>query len=76
MIVDANMHWLPADLFTDEAPRDSFVSCVPNSDDWSYPVRREWFVKGIDFVRSLDIPEDSKALILSGNAARLFKIGG
>ncbi len=30
----------------------------------SYPVRREWFVKGIDFVRSLDIPEESKALIL------------
>jgi uncharacterized protein len=42
----------------------------------SYPVRREWFVKGIDFVRDLDISDDSKSLILSGNAARLFKIGG
>ncbi len=34
MIIDANMHWLPEDLFTDEALRDSFVSCVPNSDEW------------------------------------------
>ncbi len=42
----------------------------------SYPVRREWFVKGIEFVKALDITEESKALILSGNAARLFKIGG
>jgi predicted TIM-barrel fold metal-dependent hydrolase len=42
----------------------------------SYPVRREWFAKGIDFVRGLDISDDSKALILGGNAARLFKIGG
>jgi predicted TIM-barrel fold metal-dependent hydrolase len=40
----------------------------------SYPIRREWFLKGIDFVRDLDIPEDSKALILGKNAARLFKI--
>ena len=42
----------------------------------SYPVRREWFVKGIEFVRSLDIPEESKALVLGGNAARLFGIEG
>jgi hypothetical protein len=42
----------------------------------SYPVRREWFVKGIEFVQALDIPEESKSLILGGNAARLFKIGG
>ena len=42
----------------------------------SYPVRREWFVKGIEFVRGLDISEDSKTQILGGNAARLFKIGG
>lgn len=40
----------------------------------SYPVRREWFVKGIDFVRSLDIPEESKTLILGGNAVRLFNL--
>ena len=42
----------------------------------SYPVRREWFVKGIDFVRGLDIPEESKTLILGGNAAKLFRIEG
>lgn len=42
----------------------------------SYPVRREWFVTGIDFIKALDIPEESKSLILSGNAARLFKVGG
>lgn len=42
----------------------------------SYPVRREWFVQGIEFIKSLDIPEESKGLILSGNAAKLFKIGG
>jgi len=42
----------------------------------SYPVRREWFVKGIEFVRNLDISEESKALILGGNAARLFNIEG
>ncbi len=41
----------------------------------SYPVRRDWFVTGIDFVKNLDIPEESKSLILSGNAQRLFKIG-
>ncbi len=40
----------------------------------SYPVRREWFVTGIDFIKALDIPEESKSLILGGNAARLFKI--
>jgi hypothetical protein len=34
MIIDANMHWLPEDLFTDVALRDSFVSCVPNDDEW------------------------------------------
>jgi predicted TIM-barrel fold metal-dependent hydrolase len=40
----------------------------------SYPIRREWFLKGIEFVRDLDIPEESKTLILGKNAARLFKI--
>jgi predicted TIM-barrel fold metal-dependent hydrolase len=40
----------------------------------SYPVRREWFVKGAEAIRELDIPAESKDLILGGNAARLFKI--
>ncbi len=41
----------------------------------SYPVRREWFVRGIEIINALDIPAESKSLILGGNAARLFKIG-
>jgi len=40
----------------------------------SYPVRREWFVKGIEFVRGLNISEKDKTLILGENAVRLFKI--
>ena len=32
MIIDANMHWLPEDLFTDEDLRDSFIGCVPESE--------------------------------------------
>jgi uncharacterized protein len=41
----------------------------------SYPVRREWFAKGIQFVKDLDVPQESKDLILAGNAKRLFKLG-
>jgi len=40
----------------------------------SYPVRREWFVKGIEFVQELQISEEEKSLILGENAARLFNI--
>jgi uncharacterized protein len=40
----------------------------------SYPIRRDWFQEGAAYVRSLSIPEDDKALILGGNAARLFKL--
>jgi hypothetical protein len=40
----------------------------------SYPVRREWLVKGADYVRSLNISEKDKDLIMGGNAQRLFKI--
>lgn len=40
----------------------------------SYPLRREWFTKGIEFVQNLQISETEKSLILSKNAARLFKI--
>ena len=29
MIIDANMHWLPEDLFKNESLRDSFINCVP-----------------------------------------------
>lgn len=40
----------------------------------SYPIRTDWFFQGIDFVKSLDIDEKSKSLVLGGNAAILFKI--
>jgi predicted TIM-barrel fold metal-dependent hydrolase len=40
----------------------------------SYPVRIEWGVKGVEFVKNLDIDEKDKALILGGNAMRLFNI--
>lgn len=41
----------------------------------SYPVRKEWLLQGADFVRSLDITEEEKALVLGGNAQRLYAIG-
>ena len=40
----------------------------------SYPIRRDWFLQGVDYVRSLAIEERDKALILGGNAARLFRL--
>ena len=40
----------------------------------SHPIRREWFTKGVDYIKSLDISEEGKSLILGGNAARLFHI--
>lgn len=40
----------------------------------SYPVRREWMLKGVEFMKTLDISEHDRELIFSGNAKRLFKI--
>jgi len=40
----------------------------------SYPLRQEWFFKGVDFVRSLNVSEADKSLMLGGNAARIFGI--
>ncbi len=40
----------------------------------SYPVRREWFIKGVEYVKSLAISEKEKTLILGENAVRLFNI--
>lgn len=40
----------------------------------SYPVRKEWFLKGVDYVRKLNISDADKDLILGGNATRLFHI--
>ncbi len=42
----------------------------------SYPVRREWLLKGAEYVRNLEIGEKEKALILGENAMRLFNIKG
>lgn len=38
----------------------------------SYPVRKEWLTGGPEFVRSLDITEEEKELILGKNAERLY----
>ena len=40
----------------------------------SYPIRRDWFSQGVEFVKNLDTDEKSKSLILSKNAIRLFNI--
>jgi uncharacterized protein len=40
----------------------------------SYTIRRDWFREGVAYVRSLAISEADKALILGGNARRLFKL--
>lgn len=39
-----------------------------------YPVRREWLIKGVDYIKSLNIDDNAKKLILGENAARLFGI--
>ncbi len=41
----------------------------------SYPVRREWLLDGPDFVRGLDVTDEEKELMLSGNAERLYHLG-
>jgi uncharacterized protein len=40
----------------------------------SYPIMRHWVLQGVDFVKSLDIDEKDKSLILGENAVRLFNI--
>jgi len=40
----------------------------------SYPVRIDWVLSGVEYVRGLDISEAEKELIFCGNASRLFKI--
>jgi predicted TIM-barrel fold metal-dependent hydrolase len=40
----------------------------------SYPIRRDWFTQGVAFVKNLDIDDESKSLILSKNAIRIFNI--
>jgi predicted TIM-barrel fold metal-dependent hydrolase len=40
----------------------------------SYPIRPDWFFNGIPHIKSLDISEREKRLILGENAMKLFKI--
>jgi predicted TIM-barrel fold metal-dependent hydrolase len=40
----------------------------------SYPVRLDWVLNGVDYIRSLNISDKEKELIFSGNAQRLFNI--
>lgn len=40
----------------------------------SYPVRPAWLLEGADFVRSLEIADEEKELILHGNAERLYHL--
>jgi len=40
----------------------------------SCPVRLEWILQGVEFIKNLDIDEKDKDLILGGNAQRLFNI--
>jgi predicted TIM-barrel fold metal-dependent hydrolase len=41
----------------------------------SYPVRREWLTEGPAFIKNLDISDQQKELILSGNAIALYRLG-
>ncbi len=38
----------------------------------SYPVRKEWLLDGVSFVRQLDVTEEEKQLMLGDNAEKLY----
>jgi predicted TIM-barrel fold metal-dependent hydrolase len=40
----------------------------------SYPVRREWLIKGVEDINALDISKKDKDLILGGSAKKLFNL--
>ncbi|WP_218027254.1 amidohydrolase family protein [Nocardia vaccinii] len=40
----------------------------------SFPVRHEWMIQGVDYVKNLDIGDEDKALILGENARKLFNL--
>lgn len=40
----------------------------------SYPVRLDWVLNGVEYVKSLALSDEEKELILCGNARRLFNI--
>ena len=40
----------------------------------SYPVRREWLTEGAGFIKAMDISEEEKEMMLSGNAKRIYQL--
>jgi len=40
----------------------------------SYPVRLDWVLNGVEYIKSLDISEEAKEQIFCGNAKNLFNI--
>jgi predicted TIM-barrel fold metal-dependent hydrolase len=40
----------------------------------SYPIRKDWFFKGVGTIRELGLSEQAERAILGGNARRVFKI--
>lgn len=40
----------------------------------SYPVKKEWLLEGVDFIRNLDISNEEKEMILYKNAKRIYNI--
>lgn len=40
----------------------------------SYPVRREWLIKGVEDIQALDITKKDRDLILGGNAKKVFNL--
>lgn len=79
-VIDANMHWLPEDLFADEQLLSALVEPAPREYDIhakvapapGRPLRQITIEQPA--VRSLAISEAQKALILGGNAKRLFNL--
>jgi predicted TIM-barrel fold metal-dependent hydrolase len=40
----------------------------------SYPIRKEWLLEGVDFVKQLNISDEEKELILYKNAKKLYNL--
>jgi len=40
----------------------------------SFPVFYNWMADGVEFMKTLDITEEQRELVMSGNAIRLFNL--
>ena len=40
----------------------------------TFPVFYNWMSEGVEFIKTLDMTEEERELIMSGNAIRLFKL--